>query len=230
MSSVGTEPSPPPVVVLPGSARVLARSLLDEQLAVQVVRSFPQAIRTCAARSCALVLLSASWATPDAALLSRLGAGGPVRTLVLGLRSGAEEAAAWLEAGADDYVGPDSGLAEQRARVHALLRRPAPPAGPTDQLVVGPLVMSVAGRTAQLHGRALPLTRQEFDVLLALARHAGSVVSSAELARAAGGRVPVGTSPRLSAFVLRLRRKIEEDPSRPERLLTVRRRGYLLQL
>lgn len=230
MSSVGTEPARQPVVVLPGSARVLARSLLDEQLAVQVVRSLPQAIRTCAARSCALVLLSASWATPDAALLSRLAAGGPIRTLVLGLRAGGEEAAAWLEAGADDYVGPDSGLAEQRARVHALLRRPATSRSVADRVVVGPLVISVAGRTAELHGRSLQLTRQEFDVLLALARHAGSVVSPPELARAAAGRASAGSTPRLSAFILRLRRKIEDDPSRPVRLLTVRRRGYLLQL
>jgi two-component system KDP operon response regulator KdpE len=227
MSSAGTDPSP--VVVLPGCARGLARTLLEEQLAVQVVRTLPQALRTCAARSCALVLLSAAWAAPDPALLSRLAAGGAVRTLVLGLRSGAEEAAAWLEAGADDYVGPESGLAEQRARVHALLRRPVPVRRPSHQVAAGPLVLSVAGRSAQLHGRPLHLTRQEFDVLLALARHAGSVVSAAELARAAGCRGSSGAAPRLSAFILRLRRKIEEDPGCPERLLTVRRRGYLLQ-
>lgn len=218
-----------PVVVLPGTARGLARSLIDEQLAVQVVRTLPQALRICAARSCALVLLSSSWATPDATLLSRLAVRGPVRTLVLGLRAGADEAAAWLEAGADDYVGPDSGLAEQRARVHALLRRPAPERARIDRVAAGPLVMSVAGRTAELDGRPLQLTRQEFDVLLALVRHAGSVVSSGDLARVAASESRSGSAPRLSAFILRLRRKIEVDPARPVRLVTVRRRGYLFQ-
>lgn len=229
MTSTGAEPTGP-VVVLPGSARGLARSLVDEQLAVQVVRSLPQAIRTCASRSCSLVLLSAAWATPDAAQLSRLTARGPVRTLVLGLRAGAEEAVAWLEAGADDYIGPDGGLAEQRARVHALLRRPALLRTVPDRVAAGPLVLSVAGRTAQLDGRSLTLTRQEFDVLLTLARRAGEVVSAVELARAAASKSPSGTAPRLSAFVLRLRRKIEVDPARPARLVTVRGRGYVLDL
>jgi DNA-binding response OmpR family regulator len=94
----------------------------------------------------------------------------------------------------------------------------------------GSLWLDMAMRRVHLDGRRLPLTALEFEVLAYLARHAGRVVSSAELLREVwrcstdGG----GSKDQLKSAIKRLRRKIEPDPQCPRYLLTVRGHGYVM--
>ncbi|MEN3304548.1 MAG: hypothetical protein V7603_750 [Micromonosporaceae bacterium] len=85
-----------------------------------------------------------------------------------------------LRAGADDYVVKPFGTAELLARIEAVLRRTRAARAESEAeqpLLVGPLVLYVAARTATVQGEPLSLTRKEFDLLALLAGRAGAVVS-----------------------------------------------------
>jgi DNA-binding response OmpR family regulator len=115
------------------------------------------------------------------------------------------------------------------ARLHALLRRTAddaePPAGP---LRVGDLEVDPATRTALRGGRELALTRREFDLLEVLARHAGSILSRAQLLELVWGYDWAADGNVVDVFVSYLRRKLEAD-GEPRVLRTVRGVGFTLR-
>ena len=135
-----------------------------------------------------------------------------------------------LELGADDYVAKPFSLRELQARVKALLRRrdaaSGDPAG--DALVRGALHLDLAGQAVTLRGRAIELTRREFDLLAVLARHEGTVFSREELLDRVWGAGFDGFAHTVNSHINRLRAKIERDPTHPELIRTVWGRGYKL--
>jgi DNA-binding response OmpR family regulator len=131
-----------------------------------------------------------------------------------------------LEAGADDYVKKPFEVQELVARVRAALRRAGRGEGEAERIHLGPLTIDLAGRTVTRSGRAISLTRTEFDLLVELARHAGQVLTRDVLLDRIWGYDYLGDSRLVDVAIQRLRAKVESDPAAPELILTVRGAGY----
>jgi len=150
--------------------------------------------------------------------------------LVLSARGREEEKVAGLDAGADDYLAKPFGLPELRARVRAALRREQRAAGADGdaKLSLGDLELDLAEHRARRGDVALDLTPLEFKLLAALMRRAGRLVTHDQLLKDVWGPKVDEEASYLRVYVHHLRRKLEEDPSRPKRLLTELGVGYRL--
>lgn len=138
------------------------------------------------------------------------------------------ERIAGLAAGADDYVTKPYSLRELDLRIRSVLRRTlrtGPPEPPEPDLRDGDLQIDIRAHTVRRAGEQLALTAREFDLLLFLVRQPGLVWSREELLRRVWGW-EVGDASTVTVHVRRLREKVEADPSRPVRLLTVFGQGY----
>ena len=167
-------------------------------------------------------------------VLSRLRKTGN-RTPVLVLTARGEEAdvLTGFDRGADDYVTKPFSTAELLARVRALLRR-AGGTGEAERLPVdrfGEIEVNPASGTVIRDGESVTLTPKEFDLLVALLKRRGAVASRAELL----GEVWAYANPdvetrTVDVHVAELRRKLERDPANPQYIVTVRKKGYRLQM
>ena len=135
-----------------------------------------------------------------------------------------------LELGADDYLPKPFNTRELLARIRAILRRSEgePPSADASVLRVGPLAIDPASRTVTARGRAVELTTAEFDILHALARHAGRVLSRDDLLQEVHGAGWAAYDRSIDVHVSRIRQKIGDDPRRPALLKTIRGAGYQL--
>lgn len=133
-----------------------------------------------------------------------------------------------LDAGADDFVSKPFGADHLDARIRAVLRRGASREEEEGPVVVGELVVDPKARTARLAGEPVDLSRKEFDLLLALARRAGEVVSKRDLL-AEVWRQPYGGSDRtVDVHLSWLRRKLGETAAQPRYLHSTRGVGVRL--
>lgn len=134
-----------------------------------------------------------------------------------------------LEVGADDYVIKPFSPRELVLRVESVLRRTQPPPDqrtPTPpELRSGPLVIDPAARTVTRDGAEVSLTPREFDLLVFLVSHSGTVFTREELLERVWGW-SFGDSSTVTVHLRRLREKVEQDPSAPQLLLTVWGVGY----
>ncbi len=159
------------------------------------------------------------------ATLKRIRAKSHVPVIMLTARGDETDRVVGLELGADDYLAKPFSPRELLARLRAVLRR-AQPSAVGERLVVGDLVIEVAGRAVRLGERAVELTAIEFDILVALARRAGRVIPRDALLDEAGrGDVVVGERT-VDVHISHLRQKLGDDP--PRRIRTVRGVGYVL--
>ncbi len=134
-----------------------------------------------------------------------------------------------LDAGADDYVVFRSNYHELAARIRALLRRAARVSGQR-VYAVGDMVIDAERRIVTVGGRDVTLTPLEFRLLVCLAANSGRSLSPGTLIRAVQG-YSTGEQEAtqiIKALVWRLRKKIEQDPSRPQYIRNVRGSGYML--
>jgi DNA-binding response OmpR family regulator len=159
----------------------------------------------------------------------------PVPILMLTAREDEIDKVLGLEIGADDYLTKPFSMRELLARVKALLRRGEMLQGARDEravvetappIEVGPLRIDPGQHRATWRQRPLDLKPKEFDLLLFLARNQGAALSrDILLERVWGYDYPIDTRT-VDVHVRWLREKLEEDPSRPVHLQTVRGLGY----
>jgi DNA-binding response OmpR family regulator len=147
--------------------------------------------------------------------------------LMLTARGDAMDRVIGLEMGADDYLPKPFEPRELLARLRAILRRGGASRA-EDVLRFGRLEIDRAAREVRLAGEVRPLTSYQFGLLLALAEHAGRVMSREvlmDLIKAA----PLEAFDRsIDVHISRIRAAIEDDPKKPRRVITVRGAGYVL--
>jgi len=139
-----------------------------------------------------------------------------------------------LEMGADDYLTKPFSMREFLARVKALLRRvrlireefDAEAQAPKEILLFGNLNLDLTRREVLLDHNPLPLKPKEFDLLLYLARHRGQVLSREQILESVWGWTYRGGSRTVDVHIRWLRKKIERNPTQPERIVTVHSAGY----
>ena len=164
--------------------------------------------------------------------LRRTGDTTPV--LVLSARAEEVDKVRGFGLGADDYVTKPFGLMELLARVEALLRRQdmgSGRAGAREEEVerFGEVVIDPAARTVLRGGSPVALTPKAFDLLVALVRKRGRVVSRLQLMQDVWGHRAAVESRTVDTHVAELRRKLEDDPASPRHILTVWKSGYRFQ-
>src|SRR3990172_1319770 len=150
-----------------------------------------------------------------------------VPIIVLTARGTEMDRIAGLDTGADDYVVKPFSMGELLARVRANLRRADGESRRTRiRLQSGDLQLDLVARRAYCAGSELRLTHKEFDLLAELMRNRGAVLSRDLLLTQVWGYDYVGDSHTVDVHIRWLREKIEDDPSRPQRITTVRGVGY----
>ncbi len=145
--------------------------------------------------------------------------------MVTGMDTEDDKVAGLLQ-GADDYISKPFLARELRARVEAVLRRSTHWSdGQEDlRLEVGDLVVWPAAREVKLRGERIKLTPKEHDLI----EHAGKVVPREELLRKVWGADEYIDPRTLDVHIRWLREKLEDEPSKPRRLITLRGKGYVL--
>ncbi len=156
----------------------------------------------------------------------QLRARGDLPVLMLTARGEDTDRIVGLELGADDYLPKPFNPRELQARLKAILRRRRDGEG-GDVLRFGRLEIDPGSRSARIDGVARTLTSYQFDLLLALARNAGRVLSRERLMDLTRGEELEAFDRSIDVHVSRLRAAIEDAPAHPRRILTVRGAGYV---
>lgn len=134
-----------------------------------------------------------------------------------------------LEIGADDYVTKPFSVRELLSRVRAVLRRSTITENLSDDVITsGNIEISLNKYEAKVDGNIIDLTPREFELLYALCENKGNLMSREQIFDEIWGYSFVGNTKTLDVHIQRIREKIEEDPKKPKRLITVRGVGYKL--
>ena len=147
-----------------------------------------------------------------------------VSIIVLSTRSSVIERVLSLELGADDYIVKPFDGRELVARVRAAIRRSQPSVASGFRF--GDVVVDFRTMVVKRQGIALTFTAQEFKVLKFMTQNAGRVLSREELLNAAWGYFSYPTTRTVDNHILKLRQKLEPDPSNPVHFLTIHCVGY----
>jgi DNA-binding response OmpR family regulator len=132
-----------------------------------------------------------------------------------------------FEYGADDYVTKPFNILELKARIRAVLRRGSAQAEPEGELLRrGGITLDPAARTVTANGQRRELTAKEFDLLELMMRNPGRVYSRESLLNIVWGFEFPGDIRTVDVHIRRLREKLEENPARPEHILTKWSVGY----
>jgi two-component system, OmpR family, alkaline phosphatase synthesis response regulator PhoP len=163
-------------------------------------------------------------------------AGQFVPTLILTARGHPDDVLRGFAAGADDYLTKPFDLAILIARIRGLLRRrewlrkspggATSPEPPKDTFTFGEKAVDFNLLELRVRGRAFPLTLMEMNVLRYLIRHEGEALSRKKMLEDVWGLHEDTDTRAIDNFIVRLRRYIEDDPTHPRHVLTVRGIGY----
>jgi len=155
-----------------------------------------------------------------------------VPILVISARGREDDKVRALDAGADDYLTKPFGVNELLARLRVAerhLRRGTGASAAEPVIEAGRLRIDLARREVTVDGVQVHLTPIEYRLLVLLARHAGKVLTHAQLLREVWGPGHTGHAHYLRVYMAQLRRKVEHDPARPQLLVTEPGVGYRLR-
>jgi two-component system response regulator RegX3 len=159
----------------------------------------------------------------------RIRAESAVPIIMLTARGAELDRVLGLEVGADDYVTKPFSMAELIGRIRAILRRrELDRSGRTAKLQVGSLELDPMRHEARVDGHPTRLTPSEFKLVLLLAEQPERVFSRREIMQHLWDSDYVGDQRACDIHISNLRQKLERDPGRPERIITVRGVGYKL--
>jgi two-component system phosphate regulon response regulator OmpR len=214
---------------------LLRRYLSEKGYEVDAAGTVPEFERLLERRGYALIILDLM--LPGESGLSfcrRLRARGEQVPIIMLTAKGDEtDRVIGLEIGADDYLAKPFSPRELVARIQAVLRRgpkaPIPGAPRTDGAIVsfGPFRLDTRSRKLEKGGERIALTTGEYAVLEALVLHPRQPLSRERLTELARGRAHLPNDRSMDIQISRLRRILEDDPARPERLQTVWGYGYV---
>lgn len=149
--------------------------------------------------------------------------------LMLTARTSEIDTVVGLELGANDYITKPVRLRELVARVKAHLRdMPVLSAKSSNAIRSGDLFIDLESRTVRVGSQQIDLTYKEFELLAAMARHPNRVFTRDQLFAQVWGSDFLGESRTVDVHIRYLREKLEENPSQPKHILTVRGVGYRL--
>lgn len=150
-----------------------------------------------------------------------------VPIIVLSVRDAEADKIAALDAGADDYVTKPFSMGELLARLRAATRRAAPVGDDgTPVVTTGSFTVDLVAKRVHRHGAEVHLTPTEWHLLEVLVRSPGRLISQRQLLQAVWGPQYETETNYLRVYLAQLRRKLEDDPSRPAHLITEPGMGY----
>ena len=212
------------------SIRRFLKASLGSQFTILEASSGAEALAAVAAEHPDLVILDLGLPDMDGLEVTRrLREWSQIPIIIVSVRDREEEKIAALDAGADDYLTKPFGVGELMARLRVALRRSAS----TDNEPVfrsGTLVVDLNQREVRLNESPISLTPTEYDLLRALVKHVGKVLTHDQLLRAVWGTAYQSETHMLQVNISNLRRKIEPDPSRPTYIVTEPGVGYRLKI
>jgi DNA-binding response OmpR family regulator len=224
-----------------GSTRIL---LVDDEQSIQTLLSYPlrkdgyhvtsaqdgrEALQRFDEARFDLVILDVMLPKLDGVEVCReLRARSQVPIIMLTAKGSETDKVAGLEVGADDYITKPFSMREFRSRVKAALRRSRMAGEPLDEEAIdhGELKIDFSRRMVTLHDEEIRVTYVEFEILGALARSPGRVLSRETLLEHVWGDSEYRDPRTVDVHIRHLREKLESDPKDPEFLFTVRGVGY----
>ena len=215
----------------PTLLRFLTEYFEREGFLVDSAGGGPQALRLFFAQRPDLVIVDVMMPGMDGwEVTARLRELAETPVIMLTAKSGEGDKLRGFRLGVDDYVTKPFSLAELGARVGAVLARASARLVASEgSFEAGSITVDMKKREARLGGELLSVTPTEFRVLACLAQRAGEAVSQEELLERVWGEYRRESGSALRRYIWFLRKKIEDDPEIPRRLVTVRGFGYRLE-
>jgi len=209
----------------------LAYILEREGYTVSVAEDGPSAVTTFDAGGIDLVLLDLMLpGIPGTEVCREIRTRSQVPIVMLTAKDSEVDVVVGLELGADDYVTKPYSTRELLARIRAVLRRRVDVEDvPDSVLEAGDIRMDVERHVVAVRGEEIAMPLKEFELLEMLLRNAGRVLTRGQLIDRVWGSDYFGDTKTLDVHIKRIRSKIEEVPSEPRALVTVRGLGYRIE-
>jgi two-component system KDP operon response regulator KdpE len=213
----------------PQIRRVVRNAVASEADGVLEASTGSEAIALAASEKPALIILDLG--LPDMAgidVCREIRSWSTAPIIVLSARHSENEKVALLDAGADDYITKPFNVPELQARVRAQLRRKrlSEIVGPSEKIDVASVTIDLAKPCLRKDGAMVHLTKTEWAVLRTLVRHAGRTLTHRQIFHEVWGNSYGDMQQHLRVHIRSLRRKIEEDPVRPQLIVTEPGVGY----
>lgn len=213
----------------PDLADPLAYLLRREGYDVEIAEDGPTALAAFRDRGADVVLLDLMLPGMSGTEVCRqIRSSSTVPIIMLTAKDSEVDIVVGLELGADDYITKPYSSRELLARMRAVLRRAVPEDEDLDDRVLdgGRVVLDIDRHTVTVAGAPINMPLKEFELLEMLMRNAGRVLTRGQLIDRVWGSDYFGDTKTLDVHIKRIRSRIEENPSEPKVLITVRGLGY----